>query len=79
MKSRFRMPAKNRKYELTPRLLVEYRDAALVNSYALLEEATLLLANKHFARAYFLSASCIEEAGKAVQAFEGLVLICTQI
>ena len=53
-------------------MLQQYRDAALVNAQALLEEAALLLANGHFARAYFLSASCIEEAGKAVQAFEGI-------
>jgi AbiV family abortive infection protein len=66
------MPAKDRDYELTEELICQYRDAALVNAQALLEEAALLLAHGHFARAYFLSASCIEEAGKAVQAFEGL-------
>jgi AbiV family abortive infection protein len=66
------MPIKDREYELTVELLREYRDAALVNAQALLEEAALLLAHGHLARAYFLSASCIEEAGKAVQAFEGL-------
>lgn len=66
------MLAKNRQYQLTSELLAEYRDAALVNAQALLEEATLLLGHNHHARAYFLAASCIEEAGKAVQAFEGL-------
>jgi hypothetical protein len=66
------MQAKNRDYQLTGELLREYRDAALVNAQALLEEAALLLAHGHHARAYFLAASCIEEAGKAVQAFEGL-------
>ena len=66
------MPIKQRDYILTPALLLSYRDAALVNAQALLEEATLLLAHDHHARAYFLSASSIEEAGKAVQAFEGL-------
>ena len=66
------MPAKSRDYALTDDLLRQYRDAALLNAQALLEEASLLLANGHYARAYFLSASCIEEAGKAVQAFEGL-------
>lgn len=66
------MPLKTRDYELTDQLLRQYRDAALINSQALLEEAALLLAHRHFARAYFLSTSSIEEAGKAVQAFEGL-------
>lgn len=66
------MPTKTRDYELTVELLREYRDAALINAQSLLEEATLLWANSHYARAYFLSASCIEEAGKAVQAYEGL-------
>jgi AbiV family abortive infection protein len=53
-------------------LLEQYRDAALVNSQSLLEEATLLLVHGHYARAYFLATSSIEESGKAVQAFEGL-------
>lgn len=66
------MRIKARDYKLTAALLLEYRDAALVNAQALLEEATLLLAHEKYARAYFLSASTIEEAGKAVQAFEGL-------
>lgn len=66
------MPAKNREYQLTSELLQQYRDAALVNAQALLEEAALLLGHGHYARAYFLAASSIEESGKAVQAFEGL-------
>lgn len=66
------MSIKQREYDLTPELLREYRDAALINAQALLEEAALLLAHGHHARAYFLSVSSIEEAGKAVQAFEGL-------
>lgn len=66
------MPTKHRDYDLTSDLLQQYRDAALANAQALLEEAALLLAHGHHARAYFLSASSIEEAGKAVQAFEGL-------
>lgn len=66
------MPIKNRDYDLTADLLRQYRDSALVNAQALLKEAALLLAHGHHARAYFLSASTIEEAGKAVQAFEGL-------
>lgn len=66
------MHAKNRSYRLTVDLLKAYGDAALVNACALLDEAELLLAHEHYARAYFLSASSIEEAGKAVQAFEGM-------
>ncbi len=66
------MPIKDRDYTVTAELLRDYRDAALANAQALLEEATLLLAHEKYARAYFLSASTIEEAGKAVQAFEGL-------
>jgi AbiV family abortive infection protein len=66
------MPEKNRNFELTPELLREYRDASLVNAQALVEEAALLLANGHYARAYFLAVSAVEEAGKAVQAYEGL-------
>lgn len=66
------MATKNRDYQLNAELLGQYRDAALVNAQALLEEAALLLRFKHYARAYFLAASSIEEAGKAVQAFEGL-------
>lgn len=66
------MPTKNRDYKLTAELLIEYRDASLLNSQTLLDEAALLLAHGHFARAYFLAVSSIEEAGKAVQAYEGL-------
>jgi len=66
------VPVKDRKYDLTTELLRDYRDAALVNAQSLLEEATLLLAYKHYARAYFLAVSSIEEAGKAVQSFEGI-------
>lgn len=66
------MQEKNRNYQLTSDLLREYRDAALANAQALLAEAELLLSHMHYARAYFLAASSIEEAGKAVQAFEGL-------
>ncbi len=66
------MSEKEREYDLTAELLQQYRDAALVNAQALLEESALLLGNNYYARAYFLAASCIEEVGKAVQAFEGL-------
>jgi AbiV family abortive infection protein len=66
------MKIKDRSYDLTDDLLCQYRNAALINAQALLEEATLLLVHEKFARAYFLSVSCIEESGKAVQAFDGL-------
>lgn len=66
------MPIKHRDYNLSADLLREYRDASLVNAQALLEEAALLLTHGHHARAYFLAASSIEEAGKSVQAFEGI-------
>jgi AbiV family abortive infection protein len=66
------MNSKNRDYTLTADLLRAYIDSALVNAQELLEEATLLFAHAKYPRAYFLSASTIEEAGKAVQAFEGL-------
>lgn len=66
------MPVKDRQYELTAELLYEYRDASLLNSQALLDESALLLKHAHFARAYFLAAASVEEAGKAVQAYEGL-------
>jgi len=49
--------------------LKNYSEAALRNSEALLEEARLLLQNEHFARAYFLAVSSIEETGKAAQTF----------
>jgi AbiV family abortive infection protein len=63
---------KNRDYQLTRELLQQYRDAALANAKALLEEATLLLRYGHHARAYFLAVATIEEIGKAVQAFDGM-------
>lgn len=63
---------KVRDYQLTPTILEQYRDAALKNAAALIEEASLLLAHKHFARAYFLSVAAVEESGKAVQAFDGI-------
>lgn len=66
------MPIKERTYELTHELLRQYRDAAIANAEALLEEAELLLSHEHLARAYFLAVSSIEEIGKSVQAFEGL-------
>lgn len=56
--------------KLTPELLRAYSAAALRNATELLEEASLLRDNGHMARAYFLSVACIEETGKALQAFD---------
>lgn len=66
------MKHKDRTYRLTAELLKQYRDAAVKNADDLLAEAALLLRHERFARAYFLAVCSIEEAGKAVQAFEGL-------
>lgn len=66
------MPIKDRSYQLTEEVLREYMNSALSNARSLLEEAELLLAHNHYARSYFLAVSCIEETGKAVQAFDGL-------
>ena len=56
--------------QLTPELLREFASAALKNAEELLAEASLLLANEHWARAYFLSVASIEESGKARFAFD---------
>lgn len=56
--------------KLTPELLRAYSAAALQNATELLAEASLLRDNGHMARAYFLSVACIEETGKALQAFD---------
>ena len=56
--------------KLTPALLRDYSTAALNNAGELLEEASLLQKAGHMARAYFLAVACIEETGKALQAFD---------
>ena len=56
--------------DLTPALLKSYSEAALHNADELLAEASLLLEHDHFARAYFLAVACVEEAGKALMAFD---------
>ena len=56
--------------KLTPDLLRAYSEAALRNAGELLEEASLLRDHNHMARAYFLAVACIEETGKALQAFD---------
>lgn len=59
------------KPKLAADILSEYSKAALSNAEELLAEASLLRDHDHMARAYFLAVSCIEEAGKALQAFDG--------
>ena len=54
----------------TPEVLREYSDAALRNAKELLDEASLLYAHGHVARAYFLAVASIEETGKALLAFD---------
>lgn len=56
--------------QLTTALLKSYSEAALRNADELLVEASLLCTHDHFARAYFLAVACIEEAGKALFAFD---------
>lgn len=57
-------------FRFTVDLLREYSAAALQNASELLGESTLLYANGHAARAYFLAVASIEETGKALQAFD---------
>ncbi|WP_137127015.1 AbiV family abortive infection protein [Roseomonas sp. HF4] len=56
--------------KLTTTLLQSYSETALRNADELLAEASLLRDNDHMARAYFLAVACIEEAGKALLAFD---------
>ncbi|WP_282029502.1 AbiV family abortive infection protein [Paracoccus marcusii] len=55
---------------MTKLLLQHYSEAALRNADDLIAEATLLRDHDHMARAYFLAVACIEEAGKALLAFD---------
>lgn len=55
---------------LTATLLHFYSEAALRNADELLAEASLLRDHDHMARAYFLAVACVEEAGKALLAFD---------
>lgn len=57
------------KPKLTADLLRTYSEAALRNADELLVEASLLRDHGYMTRAYFLAVACIEEAGKALQAF----------
>jgi len=63
---------KSSNYSLTSTLLKGFRKAAVDNARELQYEAALLLSNNHYSRAYFLASACIEEIGKAVQAFDAL-------
>lgn len=56
--------------QLTASLLRSYSEGALRNADELLVEASLLLDHGHEARAYFLAVASIEEAGKALLAFD---------
>lgn len=56
--------------KLTEALLRSYSEAAFRNADELLVEASLLFDYDHHARAYFLAVACIEEAGKALLAFD---------
>lgn len=56
--------------KMTAELLRSYSEAALRNADELLVEASLLRDHDHMARAYFLAVACIEEAGKALLAFD---------
>lgn len=57
--------------KMTATLLQSYSQAALRNADDLLVEAKLLRDHEHMARAYFLAVACIEEAGKALLAYDG--------
>lgn len=55
---------------MTPELLCGYCEAAFTNANKLVQEASLLYANGHWARAYFLAVAGIEETGKGLIAFD---------
>jgi AbiV family abortive infection protein len=57
--------------KMTGELFRSYSEAALRNADELHSEASLLLERDHVARAYFLAVASIEEAGKALLAFDG--------
>jgi AbiV family abortive infection protein len=57
--------------KMTADLLRAYSEAALENAEELVSEAALLRDHDHMARAYFLAVASIEEAGKALLAFDG--------
>lgn len=63
---------KKRNYSLTKDLLNKYIESALQNAADLLEEASFLLKNEYYPRAYFLACASLEETGKAYIAFSAL-------
>lgn len=56
---------KQRDYQITEELLIKYQNAALENAQELVDEASLLYSEKHYARSYFLALASIEEVGKS--------------
>lgn len=56
--------------KFTPKLLHSFSQAALKNADELLAEASVLRDHGYMARAYFLSVASVEEAGKALLAFD---------
>jgi AbiV family abortive infection protein len=63
---------KDRRYILSHQILHKYLEAALTNANDLLTEATPLLSQKRYARAYFLACASLEETGKAYAAFSAM-------
>jgi AbiV family abortive infection protein len=63
---------KERDYNLNKKLLKEYITSAFQNAADLLEEASFLLENEFYARAYFLGCASLEETGKAYISFSAL-------
>lgn len=57
---------------MSPELLHKYLDAALINASDLLIEATTLLTQERYARAYFLACAAMEETGKGYIAFSAM-------
>ena len=60
---------KERNYKITTDLLKDYQECSFLNSSELLVEATFLLSQKHYARAYFIGCASLEETGKGFLAF----------
>ncbi len=60
---------KQRNYTITENLLKEYQECSFLNSSELLIEASFLLGQHHYARAYFIGCASLEETGKGYLAF----------
>jgi AbiV family abortive infection protein len=63
---------KERNYSLSHEILHKYLDASLINASDLLTEATTLLSQERYARAYFLACAAMEETGKGYLAFSAM-------